>query len=142
MKTINLRLNVCICNACTYPYRAGQSKRHEQSWQFTRRRHLAIARNRLLMHALGSVGPRVRWVLWIDSDVRHIPRDLVRHLVAVNQSVVVPNCLWKQDNGQVISQSYDYLSVVGACSNVRVGVFARNAMAEVAGSVPHAGDLS
>jgi hypothetical protein len=80
---------------------AGENRRHEPSWQFVRRRHLATVRNRLLIHGLGLAGPRVRWVLWIDSDVRHVPRDLIRHLVAANQSIVVPNCLWKQDDGQV-----------------------------------------
>jgi len=76
--------------------------RHNVHWQLDRRRHLALSRNRLLWAALSHVDHRnVKWVLWLDVDLRHVPRDLIRYLLAANQSIVVPNCLWKQDNGQV-----------------------------------------
>ena len=82
-------------------HRAGNA-RHDVSWQLDRRRGIALARNRLLTAALSLVADHnVNWVLWLDVDVRHIPRDLIRHLLSANQSIVVPNCLWKQDNGQV-----------------------------------------
>ena len=76
--------------------------RHDPSWQLDRRAHLARARNRLLSAALGVVARQsIKWVLWMDADVRHIPRDLIRHLLSANQSVVVPNCLYREQNGQV-----------------------------------------
>jgi len=76
--------------------------RHDKAWQMERRRHLALSRNRLLSAALSQVADdRVKWVVWLDADIRHIPRDLIRHLLSANQSVIVPNCLWRQDNGQV-----------------------------------------
>jgi len=83
-------------------HRTGNS-RHDPFWQVMRRRHMALARNRLLSAGLSVAGQNVNWVLWLDVDLRHIPRDLVRHLLAANKSVVVPNCLWRQDNGQVRS---------------------------------------
>jgi len=76
--------------------------RHDANWQMARRSHIALSRNRLLSAALSLVADHnVNWVLWLDSDIRHIPRDLIRHLLSANQSIVVPNCLWKQGNGQV-----------------------------------------
>ena len=76
--------------------------RHDPNWQMARRSHIALSRNRLLSAALSLVaGQNVNWVLWLDADIRHIPRDLIRHLLSANQSIVVPNCLWKQGNGQV-----------------------------------------
>jgi len=76
--------------------------RHDVHWQLERRRHLALSRNRLLWAALSHAAHQnVKWVLWLDVDVRHVPRDLIRYLLSANRSIVVPNCLWKQDNGQV-----------------------------------------
>jgi len=81
--------------------------RHIVAFQLARRRHLALARNRLLSAGLALVADQnVNWVLWLDSDLRHIPRDLIRHLLSANQSIVVPNCLWKMDNGQVCHLGY------------------------------------
>lgn len=76
--------------------------RHDVHWQLERRRHLALSRNRLLWAALShdAAHHNVKWVLWLDVDLRHVPRDLIRYLLSANQSLVVPNCLWKQDNGQ------------------------------------------
>jgi len=79
--------------------------RHDLNWQLERRRHLALSRNRLLWAALSQV-ESAKWVLWLDVDLRHVPRDLVRYLLSANQSIVVPNCLWKQQNGQVCYLSY------------------------------------
>ena len=76
--------------------------RHDPKWQLERRRHLARSRNRLLWTALGQLEhDNIKWVLWLDVDVRHVPRDLIRYLLSANQSIVVPNCLWRMDNGQV-----------------------------------------
>jgi len=88
--------------------------RHDPKWQLERRRHLALSRNRLLSAALGLVaGENVNWVMWLDVDLRHIPRDLIRHLLSANQSIVVPNCLWRQDNGQVcVNINYIYWRVL------------------------------
>jgi len=81
-------------------HKTGNS-RHDPAWQQARRRHLALSRNRLLSAALSTVSNNVNWVLWMDSDIRHIPRDLIRLLLSANQSIVVSNCLWRQANGQV-----------------------------------------
>jgi len=75
--------------------------RHHPAWQIMRRRHLALARNRLLSAALTHVGQSVNWLVWLDADLRHIPRDLIRHLLSANKSIVAPNCLWRQNDGQV-----------------------------------------
>lgn len=72
--------------------------RHDRSWQLTRRRHLAMARNQLLFGALG--GSSEKWVLWMDSDVRHIPRDLVERFIWPQKGIVAANCLYRQDSGQ------------------------------------------
>jgi len=88
-------------------YKEGNS-RHDRDWQLARRQHIALVRNRLLSAALSLVagaGVDLKWVLWLDSDIRHVPRDLIRLLLSANQSVVVPNCLWRQQNGQVRSSS-------------------------------------
>ena len=82
--------------------------RHHPAWQLTRRRHIALARNRLLSAALSLAGQNINWILWMDVDVRHIPRDLIRHLLSANKSIVVPNCLWRQDNGQVRCQRHPH----------------------------------
>jgi len=84
-------------------HRTGKD-RHHPAFQLHRRQHIALARNRLLSAALGLLGAQaatVNWVLWMDVDVRHIPRDLIRHLLAANRTIVVPNCLWRMNNGQV-----------------------------------------
>jgi len=85
--------------------------RHDAAWQLNRRRNIALARNRLLSAALGLIADQnVNWVVWLDVDIRHIPRDLIRYLLSANQSVVVPNCLWRMDNGQVTRQlRYSYI---------------------------------
>lgn len=71
--------------------------RHEMSFQLTRRRHLAMARNQLLFTALER---DEKWVLWMDSDVRHIPADLVERLLWPQKSIVVANCLYRRDDGR------------------------------------------
>jgi len=92
------------------------SARHDLTWQLERRRHLALSRNRLLSAALGLVaGENVNWVMWLDVDLRHIPRDLIRHLLSANQSIVVPNCLWRQVNGQVSRHCNSEKSIMFPC---------------------------
>lgn len=74
---------------------SGQA-RHELSWQLTRRRHLAMARNQLLFAALRDQ----KWVVWTDSDVRHIPGDLLERLLWPGKTIVAPNCLYRMDGGR------------------------------------------
>ena len=78
--------------------RTSGHERHDRSWQLTRRRHLAMARNQLMFAALG--GGSEKWVLWMDSDVRHIPSDLVERFIWPQKGIVAANCLYRQDSGQ------------------------------------------
>ena len=66
--------------------------RHDLTWQFTRRRHMAMSRNQLLFRSLRNE----KWVLWLDSDVKHIPRDLIQHLMSARKSIVAANCLYRK----------------------------------------------
>ncbi|GAB1603819.1 mannan polymerase complex subunit mnn9-like [Argonauta hians] len=63
---------------------------HDHAMQLTRRSHLAKSRNLLLKNSLGNQ----TWVLWIDSDVSHLPADLVQQLIFADKDVVVPSCLF------------------------------------------------
>lgn len=78
--------------------RTSGHERHDRSWQLTRRRHLAMARNQLMVAALGG-GSGDKWVLWMDSDVRHIPRDLVERMIWPGKGIVAANCLYRMDGG-------------------------------------------
>ncbi len=70
---------------------------HDIDFQVTRRKHLAKARNRLLFAGLRDE----KWVLWLDVDLRYIPPDLVQQLIAVQKHIVVPSCVYVQENGNV-----------------------------------------
>ncbi len=69
--------------------------------QLSRLRALANVRNRLLINALGKISQEVRWALWFDADIRHMPRDLIKHLLGAKQRVVAPTCLVTHDDGKV-----------------------------------------
>ena len=71
--------------------------RHDPDWQFTRRRHLALSRNQLLSRGLGDAD----WVLWVDSDVKWIPPDLLQHLISAGREVVAPSCLYRTASGDL-----------------------------------------
>ena len=45
------------------------------------------------MYAMGDQD----WVLWIDSDVKYIPPDLIEHLLSAESDVVAPSCLLGTD---------------------------------------------
>ncbi|MGH2888515.1 MAG: hypothetical protein ACRDNJ_02705 [Solirubrobacteraceae bacterium] len=57
--------------------------------QLPRRVVLAKARNRLLSAALADE----EWVLWLDVDVTDYPTDVLRRLLAVGRSIVIPHCV-------------------------------------------------
>ena len=69
--------------------------KHDPWWQLIRRRHLAMVRNELLSKALRTE----KYVLWLDADVRHIPSDLIEHLMFSRKQIIVPNCLYKRSDG-------------------------------------------
>lgn len=69
-------------------------KEHAYSNQLKRRSHLARARNLLLKSALKDE----EYVLWIDSDIKSIPPDLIQQMVYVRGDVVTTSCL-VADNG-------------------------------------------
>jgi hypothetical protein len=57
--------------------------------QLMRRIVLARSRNHLLFHALDDE----EWVLWLDVDVVHYPRDVIETLLATGKSIVQPHCV-------------------------------------------------
>lgn len=67
---------------------------HDKSSQFERRSHLAKARNLLLKKSL-SIG-NFDYVLWIDSDVKTLSKDLIQQLLYAKSDVVAPSCLFEQ----------------------------------------------
>lgn len=76
--------------------------KHDQDVQYSRRTHLAKARNMLLKSALSDEA----WVLWIDSDVQFIPADLIEQLLSARKDVVVPLCV-RTDPYNHIKKVYD-----------------------------------
>lgn len=73
-------------------------KEHSYVNQFQRRSHLARARNLLLMSAL--MGDE-DYVLWMDSDLRSVPPDLIQQMIYVNKDVVTASCLFRENNGRL-----------------------------------------
>ncbi|XP_052802915.1 uncharacterized protein LOC128233076 [Mya arenaria] len=67
---------------------------HAKGNQLLRRSHLAKARNMLLKESLSKTHPD--YVLWIDSDVKTLPDNLIQHLLYAKSDVVVPSCLFIQ----------------------------------------------
>lgn len=61
--------------------------RGKVQYQRERRAHLARVRNHLLARALRDED----WVLWIDADVVHLPRDLIPAMLGARARVVQPN---------------------------------------------------
>ncbi|XP_064613254.1 uncharacterized protein LOC135477034 [Liolophura sinensis] len=76
--------------------------KHDEGVQYSRRTHLARARNMLLKSALSDE----KWVLWIDSDVKVIPSNLVEQLLSAEKDVVVPLCV-RNDPYHHIKKVYD-----------------------------------
>lgn len=66
---------------------------HHRSSQYERRAHLAKARNMLLK--IGLARGAFDYVLWIDSDIKELPTDLVEQLLFAKSDVVVPSCLFR-----------------------------------------------
>lgn len=69
---------------------------HDQKNQLKRRRHLAHARNHLVMDGLEDE----TWVLWMDSDIKSVPTDLIQQLLSAEKDIVVPSCLFIDDKGE------------------------------------------
>ncbi|XP_052224828.1 LOW QUALITY PROTEIN: uncharacterized protein LOC127840451 [Dreissena polymorpha] len=67
--------------------------KHSQKNQLKRRAHMARARNDIL--SLGMKKGHFDQVLWIDSDVKYFPSDLIHQLLYARADVVVPSCLYK-----------------------------------------------
>ena len=67
---------------------------HDKTSQFDRRSHLAKARNMLLK--IGLEAGNFDYVLWIDSDVKLLPADMVQQLLFADADVVAPACLFQQ----------------------------------------------
>jgi glycosyltransferase involved in cell wall biosynthesis len=63
--------------------------KHYRNIQYKRRRHLALARNLLLSHALYDE----EYVLWLDSDLEEFPKDLIEQLLQPDKDIIVPNSL-------------------------------------------------
>jgi peptide chain release factor subunit 1 len=59
------------------------------AFQLLRRSVLARARNHLLFRALEDED----WVLWVDVDIIHYPRDVLHQLLATHFDIVVPHCV-------------------------------------------------
>ena len=100
-----------------FGYSLSRGSRHSLTEQLQRREVLAKSRNHLLSLALQDED----WVLWLDSDLRFYPADLLDRLVAAAaggsdggaaggaggrkplRQVLVPNCVLKLGGGR----SYD-----------------------------------
>ncbi|XP_060598951.1 uncharacterized protein LOC132752629 [Ruditapes philippinarum] len=66
---------------------------HSRSSQYERRAHLAVSRNTLLK--VGLKHGEFDYVLWIDSDIKQLPVDLIQQLIYAKSDVVVPSCLFE-----------------------------------------------
>jgi len=78
-------------------------QKHDKLRQLSRRRHLATARNHLLMNAINKDHD---WVLWLDSDVLYYPPNLIQLLLSPAKSIVAPICLWR-DSVSGVFDVYD-----------------------------------
>lgn len=86
-----------------------EKERHKMSNQAKRRADMALARNQLLVPALG---PDTSWVLWLDGDIVETPPTLIQDLASFDRSIIVPNCFqrYKDDDGNDQIRPYDYNS--------------------------------
>jgi cellulose synthase/poly-beta-1,6-N-acetylglucosamine synthase-like glycosyltransferase len=92
-------LNINLPNISTYFCRVNIYKRDfnfklttprwEASIQVERRSILAKSRNYLLSKCLNDE----EWVLWLDIDICDYPTDIIQQLLAVNKSIVTPECV-------------------------------------------------
>jgi hypothetical protein len=63
--------------------------KHDLAVQLKRRRHIALARNMLLMRSLRDED----YVMWIDSDVEEVPPDIIQRLLSAKKDIVIPSCM-------------------------------------------------
>ena len=71
--------------------------KHEQSFQVTRRKHLAKSRNKLLHAGLGDE----KWVLWMDVDLAYYPPDMIQQMISVQKHIVAPSCIYLKSNKKI-----------------------------------------
>lgn len=72
-----------------------RSDKHQKTHQAARRANLARARNHLLSLGLGDA----QLVLWLDSDLKYIPPQLLKIFVAADYDVVTSTCLYQRREG-------------------------------------------
>ena len=101
---------------------APKKHKHDQDFQFSRRSHLAVSRNRLLFAGLRDED----YVLWLDSDVSFIPPDIIDHLMSADQDLVVPTCM----------------CCLGPAPTYNMGLYDRNSWQETPTSLDHLENMS
>lgn len=86
-----------------------EKERHKMENQVRRRADMALARNQLLLPALG---PDTSWVLWLDGDIIETPPSLIQDLASFDKPIIVPNCFQRftDENGNANIRPYDYNS--------------------------------
>lgn len=90
------------------PVSQNEKERHALAAQKKRRAAMAKARNSILYTTLG---PNIRWVLWLDADIVETPRTLIQDMALHNKDIIVPNCFQKyMDKGEQKVRPYDFNS--------------------------------
>lgn len=90
----NVKLFTLKGNKTPWPH----EYRHDESYQRLRRDHMARSRNQLL-----SAGLRDEtWVLWLDSDVKYVPPDIIEQLMSAGQDIIVPACMYKKTSEGIV----------------------------------------
>ncbi|XP_062603699.1 uncharacterized protein LOC134265496 [Saccostrea cucullata] len=77
--------------------RRSWANEHSYAKQLQRRSHLAKARNLLLDAALKDED----YVLWLDSDIKTVPLDLIQQMLHANKDLVSASCLFKDRSGRL-----------------------------------------
>ncbi|KAJ2826333.1 hypothetical protein FBU31_003475 [Coemansia sp. 'formosensis'] len=85
-------------------YALPHDQRHSPGRQRERRIVMARARNYLWTRALGDE----QWVVWIDGDLASYPSTIIRDLKAYDKDVIVPNCMFPNQNGNPPYRVYDF----------------------------------
>lgn len=83
-------------------FRGNGGYMHRSSSQLDRRAHMAKARNHLLKASLRK--GHFDYILWIDSDVKTLPHDLVQQMIFAGSDVTVASCVYM---GGTLKRNYD-----------------------------------
>jgi hypothetical protein len=71
----------------------------QKTFNYNKKTHMepikARAKNFLLTASLKEFH---EWVFWLDIGLHSFPRNVFSDMIAINEDVVVPNCLMKRDN--------------------------------------------